>query len=117
MDFEAKAGSTMLCQPLPKLGEMVMKELLAGQQAEASENLLYKAMDTYWDGSVMVDTNKGHWLIQYANESFGNMTGGPPPPPSFMATHPPCYGVLGSSLGARYTVLREFGPTGGDCGV
>lgn len=75
MDFEAKPGSTMLCQSLPKLGEMVMKELLAGQQAEASENLLYKAMDTYWDGSVLVDTNQGHWLIKYANEAFGNMTG------------------------------------------
>ena len=75
MDFEAKPGTTVLCQSLTKLGEMVMKELVAGQQADTSENLLYKAMDTYWDGSVLVDTNRGHWFIHHANESFGNMTG------------------------------------------
>lgn len=75
MDFEPKPGSTMLCHSLPNLGEMVHREIEAAAQASTAENLLYRAMDTYWDGSVLINTLGGPWIVQYANEAFSNMTG------------------------------------------
>lgn len=75
LDFEAKPGSAMMCHSLPNLGEMVHREIQAANQANSAENLLYRAMDTYWDGSVLISTLEGPWTIRYANEAFSNMTG------------------------------------------
>ena len=74
-DFEAKPGATGLCASLPNLGEMVLREVQAANQANSAENLLYRAMDTYWDGSVLISTLEGPWRVRYANEVFSNMTG------------------------------------------
>ena len=75
MDFDPKPGAGILCHSLPNLGEMVHREIQAANQANSAENLLYRAMDTYWDGSVLINTLEGPWNIRYANEAFSNMTG------------------------------------------
>ena len=65
----------MMCYSLPNLGEMVHREIQADEQANSAENLLYRAMDTYWDGSVLINTLEGPWMVRYANEAFQKLTG------------------------------------------
>ena len=60
---------------LPNLAEMVTRELQLDLHATEAETMLFRAMDTYWDGSVLVDTKVGRWRIKYANEAFSSMTG------------------------------------------
>ena len=75
MDFDPKPGAAVMCYSLPNLGEMVHREIQAAEQANSAENLLYRAMDTYWDGSVLINTLEGPWKVRYANEAFQNLTG------------------------------------------
>lgn len=64
-----------MCMSLTNLAEMVARELPVVAEAPSAEALLLRAMDTYWDGSVLVNTQEDRWKIKYANEAFSNMTG------------------------------------------
>ena len=75
IDFELRPGASTMAISLPNLAEMVTKELQLDLHATEAETMLFRAMDTYWDGSVLVDTKIGRWRIKYANQVFSSMTG------------------------------------------
>lgn len=62
---------------LPNLAEMVARELPAAVPEGQADDNLFRAMDAYWDGSVLVNVNRGRWQIKYSNEAFSSMTGPP----------------------------------------
>ena len=75
MDFEPREGMSMICQSLPNLAEMVSREVQAEEQMNSGEALLNRAIDTYWDSCIYLDTRNGLWRIKYVNDAFVALTG------------------------------------------
>ena len=68
----------MICQSLTNLSEMVAREVQAEEQMNSGEELLNRAIDTYWDACVYLDAKQDTWRINYVNEAFVTLTGLPP---------------------------------------
>lgn len=76
MDFEPREGMEIICQSLKNLAEMVAKEVQAEEQVNSGEALLNRAIDTYWDACLYIDTNvSDRWKIKYCNDAFIQLTG------------------------------------------
>ena len=82
----------MICQSLTNLSEMVAREVQAEEQMNSGEELLNRAIDTYWDACVYLDAKQDTWRINYVNEAFVTLTGLPQTQNSNSSSRPKCTG-------------------------
>ena len=65
----------LMCQSLKNLAEMVAREVQAEEQMNSGEALLNRAINTYWDACLYLDTSTEKWAVKYCNDAFITLTG------------------------------------------